>query len=83
MAVNVRVRFFAVAREWMGTSALELAIPEGATTEVLWEELVRRQPKMKPWRERFRLAVNDEYAVGPVVLRPGDTVAVIPPVSGG
>ena len=83
MAVTVRVHFFAVAREWMGVSALELAIPEGATTAVIWEELVRREPKLRPWSERFRLAVNDEYIDGPVVLRQGDTVAVIPPVSGG
>lgn len=83
MAVTVHVRFFAVAREWMGSSALELAIPEGATTDAVWEELVRRQPKLKPWRERFRLAVNDEYVITPAPLRPGDTVAVIPPVSGG
>lgn len=83
MDMTVRVRFFAVAREWMGATSLELAISEGATTEAVWEELERRQPKLKPWRERFRLAVNDEYIAGPVTLRPGDTVAVIPPVSGG
>lgn len=83
MAVTVHVRFFAVARDWMGASSIELAISEGATTEAVWEELVRRQPKLKPWRERFRLAVNDEYVTGPVALHSGDTVAVIPPVSGG
>lgn len=83
MALTVRVRFFAVVREWMGTSALELAVPENATTQYVWEELERRQPKLKPWRERIRLAVNDEYVSGAVPLRPGDTVAVIPPVSGG
>lgn len=83
MAVKVRVRFFAVAREWMGTSAIDLSIDEGSTTDAIWDRLVEREPRFSGWRERMRLAVNDEYVARPVALRPGDDVAVIPPVSGG
>lgn len=83
MAMMVHVRFFAVAREWMGTAAADLSLPDGSTTEAVWDELARRQPKIASWRGRLRLAINDEYAAAPVVLRPGDEVAVIPPVSGG
>jgi molybdopterin synthase sulfur carrier subunit len=83
MAVKVNVRLYAVARDWMGIPSLELAVSEGTTTEAVWEELERRQPRFREWREQFRLAVNDEYIDKPVLLHSGDTVAVIPPVSGG
>jgi molybdopterin synthase sulfur carrier subunit len=83
MALMVRVRFFAVARDWMGTASLDVEVPDGATTEAVWDLLVQREPKLSAWRGRLRLAVNDEYVSAPAVLRSGDAVAVIPPVSGG
>lgn len=83
MAVMVKVRFFAVAREWVGASSVDVTVPDGATTEAVWDHLVRREPKFSAWRDRLRLAVNDEYVSAPVPLRAGDVVAVIPPVSGG
>jgi molybdopterin converting factor small subunit len=44
--------------------------------------LQRRYPRL-PWPAGTMLAVNQEYAGEKTVLRDGDEVAVIPPVSGG
>jgi molybdopterin converting factor small subunit len=62
---------------------VELSIPDGSTTEAVWDLLVQREPKFSTWRDRLRLAVNNDYVSAPVALRTGDEVAVIPPVSGG
>ena len=33
--------------------------------------------------DTYAVAVNEAYAEGPLVLKEGDVVAIIPPVSGG
>ncbi len=76
--MRVSVRLFAVLRERAGTSALELDLPDGATVADALAEvdpLARGLPLV--------LAVNREYAAADRVLRPGDELAAIPPVSGG
>ncbi len=83
MALNVTVRYFAVAREWAGRSDEDCSLADGSTTDAIWDHLFRLEPRFGSWRGRLRLAVNDEFVVGPVVLRSGDEVSVIPPVSGG
>jgi MoaE-MoaD fusion protein len=76
--VNVRVRLFAALRERAGTGALELEVPDGATVGDVWSRL-------ELWDEPAGLlyARNRAYAERTEVLRAGDEVAVIPPVSGG
>ena len=83
MALNVKVRYFAVARDWAGRSAEDCSFADGTTTDAVWDHLIRLEPRFGAWRGRLRLAVNDEYIVGSVALRSGDEVSVIPPVSGG
>jgi molybdopterin converting factor subunit 1 len=40
-------------------------------------------PRLAEARGRVRYAVNQQYAAADAVLRGGDEVAIIPPVSGG
>ncbi len=76
--MHVSVLLFAGLRERAGTTALELELPEGACVADALErlgELTSGIPVV--------MAVNHEYADGDQELRPGDEVALIPPVSGG
>ncbi len=81
--IRVRVRFFAMIREITGVEDLWLELPEPATATVFWEQLTNRYPELQPYRHQSRLAVNQEYASGDLLLRDGDEVGIIPPVSGG
>lgn len=79
---NVKVRFFGAAADLAGTRETEL--PTGETTlEELWSLLAERHPDLSPMRRNLAFAVNEEYARGDDLVRPGDEVAVLPPVSGG
>ncbi len=80
--MRVRVRLFAVYREAVGSSVLELEADGIAHPASVWEHLVRRYPRLQGLPAP-RFAVGDEYVPGEFPLREGDEVALIPPVSGG
>ena len=81
--MDVIVRFFALYRERARRSATALELPEGATVADLIAEVRRQFPMLAPPQVKIVVAVNADYAEADVVLRPGDDVCLIPPVSGG
>lgn len=81
-AGKVRVRFFGAAADLAGTREAELSSGE-TTLDELWPLLTERYPDLSPMQNNLAFAVNEEYARGNDRVRPGDEVAVLPPVSGG
>ena len=81
--MRVRVRLFASLREAVGTSEVELDLPEGATAETAWQRLADAHATLAPRRARLTAAVNRRYALFDVPLRDGDELVFVPPVSGG
>lgn len=81
--MKVRVRLFAVLRDALGRSELDLELAEGAIIEDVWRQLVKERPALAPRRRSLAAAVNRRYAAFDAPLAPGDEVAFIPPVSGG
>jgi molybdopterin converting factor subunit 1 len=81
--VTARVLLFGGIRELVGRESVEVEIPPGGTTENMLDALTRAHPGLGRWRPFLRVAVNREYAPGPVPVSAGDEIAVIPPVSGG
>jgi len=83
--VRVTVRLFAGLREVAGSDALveEFAAPD-VTVETLRARLGEAHPKLGPYLSGVAIAVNEEYILEPgTALHDGDTVALIPPISGG
>ena len=79
--MRVTVLYFGVLREVMGGGGGVVDVTDGVTVG----ELVRQfatSNESKVWGS-VAVAVNREYAGKDVVLRDGDEVAVLPPVSGG
>jgi molybdopterin synthase catalytic subunit len=81
--IRVTVTFFAYARDLAGVPSAECELPAGATVSSLMDHLVERHPRLAELRGHARLALNCAYAPVSALLRDGDDVAVIPPVSGG
>ncbi|MDQ6821493.1 MAG: molybdenum cofactor biosynthesis protein MoaE [Actinomycetota bacterium] len=76
--MQVRVRLFAALRERAGAAEVEIELPEGARVSdalARFGALADGVPMV--------MAVNQEYAGPEAELRPGDELALIPPVSGG
>jgi len=76
--MQIAVRLFAGLRERAGTRAVDVELDEGALLADVWPALALGDEPAG-----LLLAVNHAYAGRDTVLREGDVVALIPPVSGG
>ena len=81
--MKVKVRFFAHCREIAGRELMEVELREGSTGAELWRSLGEQFHKFKELSSIVALAVNEEYVNTNVLLKDGDTISLIPPVSGG
>eukprot|EP00980_Cylindrotheca_fusiformis_P006456 scaffold1377_cov126-Cylindrotheca_fusiformis.AAC.1 len=88
-SITVKVLFFASAREAAGNvSSTDLELEDGADTALLRTRLSKLYPKLAEMvldEDNLTLALNEEYVASgqTLPLKNGDTVALIPPISGG
>jgi molybdopterin converting factor subunit 1 len=84
--MRVTVLYFGVLRDLFGVRDEVVELAEGAAVEDLLRILDGRTSNVRMetriWQS-VAVAVNREYAGPVVVLRDGDEVALLPPVSGG
>lgn len=88
LTTDIKVLFFASAREAAGTQEVQLTLHHGDDTSALRTQLAETYPKLAQFvldDDSITLAVNEEYVPHgeSVALKSGDTVALIPPISGG
>ncbi len=81
--MTVPIQLFASLKDAAKTSQIAIEIPENATVAQLLDAVAREFPDMKKWLPHCRVAVNEEYASNGQIVRDGDEIALIPPVSGG
>jgi molybdopterin converting factor subunit 1 len=81
--MRVQVRLFATYREIVGAGQLGWTLTDGATLGQLVDAVVAKYPRLAGHGHTMLLAVNHEVVRPDVVLREGDEVALLPPVSGG
>jgi len=79
--MRVQVKFFAIFREMLGVKTEAKEITDGTTVEQLWQEYAARHPRTSTMRAAY--AVNQKLVQADYVLRDGDEVGFLPPVSGG
>ena len=82
--MNVRVLYFAGARDVAGVSEETCALPEGVVTVRDFARFVgERHPALAARMESLRIARNERFATMEDRLEDGDVLALIPPVAGG
>ncbi|WP_059105630.1 molybdopterin converting factor subunit 1 [Shouchella shacheensis] len=75
----IHIKCFAHVKEKIGSDEITVNYQK-VTVGALLQELAERYQFSK---EQIMVAVNEEYAYPENVVHAGDTVALIPPVSGG
>ncbi len=78
--IQVRVLCFGVLKDWLGARGT-VELPEGATVAELLARLSEDRPE--PLLRGIAVSVNAEFATLAHLLRDGDEVGLLPPVSGG
>ena len=80
--MTINVLAFGIAKEILGGSSVAITITGTNTVNNLKQQIENQYIGIKKLTS-FMIAVNGEYASSEHVLKPGDEVAIIPPVSGG
>ena len=81
--MHIHVKLFAVLRETAGAAEITLELPDGATAASVRQPLLEQFPSLAAHLSRAAYAINRTYADPQAVLRDGDELALLPPVSGG
>lgn len=80
--MKIELLFFGIATDLVGRNSIAYSLNEKATVKQLKEALLKDYSDLKNIQE-FAIAVNEEYSTDEIMIKEGDVVAIIPPVSGG
>ena len=81
--MRLKVRYFASIREFTGLKEEQVDVPEGSTAEAVKKKIQGIHSSLRAQEGNILVAVNGSFAEPRRVLKPGDEVALFPPVSGG
>lgn len=84
--INIKLLFFAKAREIVGAGEVEFVLSgRNHSVKTLLDEVLFAYPALQPISSSLILAVNEEYisTSETVNLKDKDVVAIMPPLSGG
>ena len=81
--MQVHVLLFGALKDLRARETEALELPEQTTVAEFLRRFVAAAPEVGKYAGSLAIAVNREYALPAQVLRDGDEVALLPPVSGG
>ncbi|MEE9374293.1 MAG: MoaD/ThiS family protein [Saprospiraceae bacterium] len=80
--MNLSIKAFGIARDFLGEGITTFIVKDGTTIHVFKRALAKDYPDFEKIKS-YAIAVNQEYKEDGYIIREGDEVAIIPPVSGG
>jgi MoaE-MoaD fusion protein len=81
--MKIAVLFFGVLKEVVGRPVETIDLPEGVRVRELLFHYARQVPRFEAMMSSLAISVNQEYSDMDRLLREGDEVGLLPPVSGG
>ncbi len=81
--MRIDVLFLQALRDAAGTESLALEIGDGSTVADALRLLAEGRPKLNAFERSILCAIDEEWVPRSAPLADGDTLALMPPVSGG
>ena len=81
--MKVRVQFYAQLRDLVGIRESEFELPERATVGDMLENVYAQQPALRAHDKSILIGAGLEFVDRNYELKPGEDVAIMPPVQGG
>ena len=81
--MKIHVQFYAQLRDLVGTRELDIDLLEGATVHDLLAEIYSQQPTLRPHDKSILIGAGVEFVDRNYQLKPGEEIAIMPPVQGG
>jgi molybdopterin converting factor subunit 1 len=81
--MKLTLLYFAHLAERTGTREETRDVPDGLDVAALREHIEQAHPKLAGSLGTCRIAVDEEFTPDETPLKEGQTVAFVPPVSGG
>ena len=81
--MKIKILYFSSLKDRLGKQTEKIDLPENSTVQNLISILREKYPNISDSLDNVMFALNEEYVDKDSPLKDGDTVALIPPVSGG
>ncbi len=78
---EMKVLYFAEIKDILQKAQEDIVLEQALTVQQFEDLLFERYPQIN--NKKFQVAVNEEFVQKSDSIQPNDTVALIPPVSGG
>jgi len=80
--MEIQLLFFGITTDLVGEKSMPIKLIDNTSVTDLKRILKTQFSALKNIHE-FAIAVNEDYAEDELIIKNGDVVAIIPPVSGG
>jgi molybdopterin converting factor subunit 1 len=80
--MKIEILFFGITSDLVGETQVQIAFQNAISVADFKSVLKEKYPQLININS-YAIAVNEAYAKDAIILKKGDVVAVIPPVSGG
>jgi sulfur-carrier protein len=81
--MKFHVHFYAQLRDLIGVRELDVHLSEGATVRDLLEKIYAHQPALRSHDKSILIGAGVEFVDRNHKLKPGEEIAIMPPVQGG
>jgi sulfur-carrier protein len=81
--ITVTIELFAIYQETFGREEISYRFPPNTPVKAVLDRMIAEQPKLAQWREVTRFGINLEFVDPETIVKDGDEIVLIPPVSGG
>ena len=81
--MKVHVQFYAQLRDLIGIRELDVDLADGATVQELLDQIYAIQPALRSHDKSILIGAGVEFVDRSYRLKPGEEIAIMPPVQGG